>query len=86
MSTILTYVDAVPGRLYPLPTLPELQARGHHLALRCGIDDVEGMRMVGLAAEPLAGPIERFANLVPAPSASAAAPAEGRPVATTSSR
>ena len=62
MATILAYVDAVPGRLYPLvPTLLELQRRGHRLPVRCGLDDVERMRAAGLAAEPLAPPIERFA-------------------------
>jgi MGT family glycosyltransferase len=62
MATILAYVDAVPGRLYPLvPTLLELQNRGHRVAVRCGLDDVEKLRAAGLAAEPLAQPIERFA-------------------------
>jgi MGT family glycosyltransferase len=62
MASILVYVDAVPGRLYPLvPTLLELQRRGHRMALRCGLDDVERMRAAGLAAEPLAPAIERFA-------------------------
>ena len=62
MATILAYVDAVPGRLYPLvPTLLELQRRGHRVAVRCGVDDVERLRSIGLAAEPLAPSIERFA-------------------------
>lgn len=62
MATILVYVDAVPGRLYPLvPTLLELQHRGHRVAVRCGVDDVERLQATGLAAEPLASPIERFA-------------------------
>jgi MGT family glycosyltransferase len=62
MATILAYVDAVPGRLYPLiPTLLELAHRGHRVAVRCGVDDVERLRSLGLAAEPLAAPIERFA-------------------------
>jgi MGT family glycosyltransferase len=62
MASILAYVDAVPGRLYPLvTTLLELQHRGHRVAVRCGLDDVERMRVAGLAAEPLARPIERFA-------------------------
>ncbi len=62
MATILAYVDAVPGRLYPLvPTLLELQARGHRVAVRCGVDDVERLRAAGLAAESLAPEIERFA-------------------------
>jgi MGT family glycosyltransferase len=59
--TILAYVDAVPGRLYPLVlTLLELQHRGNRVAVRCGLDDVERLRSVGLAAEPLAPEIERF--------------------------
>jgi MGT family glycosyltransferase len=62
MAVILAYVDAVPGRLYPLvPTLLELARRGHRVAVRCGVDDVEQLRVAGLAAEPLAPEIERFA-------------------------
>jgi MGT family glycosyltransferase len=61
MATILAYVDAVPGRLYPLvPTMLELIRRGHRVALRCGVDDVERLRAVGLDARPLAPEIERF--------------------------
>jgi MGT family glycosyltransferase len=60
-ARFLTYVDAVPGRLYPLvATLLELQRRGHHVAVKAGIDDVERLRSAGLRAEPLAAPIERF--------------------------
>ena len=59
---VLTYVDAVPGRLYPLvATLVELAARGHRVAVRCGIDDVERLRALGLEARPLRSEIERFA-------------------------
>ena len=58
---VLTYVDAVPGRLYPLvATLVELAARGHRVAVRCGIDDV-ALRALGLEARPLRSEIERFA-------------------------
>ena len=61
MGRILAYVDAVPGRLYPLvPTLLELQRRGHGVTVRCGIDDVDRLRAAGLATEPLAPEIERF--------------------------
>lgn len=61
MSRILAYVDAVPGRLYPLvPTLLELQRRGHGVTVRCGVDDVGRLRTAGLEAEPLAPEIERF--------------------------
>lgn len=61
MARFVAYVDAVPGRLYPLvPTLLELAGRGHHLIVKAGIDDVERLSSVGLSAEPLAPPIERF--------------------------
>ena len=61
MSRFLTYVDAVPGRLYPLvPTLQELCRRGHHVTVRAGINEVQSLRSIGLEAEPLAKPIERF--------------------------
>ncbi len=61
MAVVLAYVDAVPGRLYPLvATLLELSARGHRVTVKAGIDDVERLRSVGLHAEPLARPIERF--------------------------
>ena len=60
-ATVLAYVDAVPGRLYPLvSTLLELARRGHHVAVRCGADDVERLRSVGLDARPLRREIERF--------------------------
>lgn len=61
MAAVLAYVDAVPGRLYPLvPTLQEVSRRGHRVAVRCGRDDVERLRSVGLPAESLAPEIERF--------------------------
>lgn len=61
MTRFLAYVDAVPGRLYPLvDTLVELSHRGHDVAVRCGLDDVERLRALGLDAAPLATPIERF--------------------------
>ena len=61
MSVFLAYVDAVPGRLYPLvDTLVALVRRGHRVAVRCGIDDVEHLCSVGLDARPLRGEIERF--------------------------
>ena len=61
MAVVLTYVDAVPGRLYPLvATLLELAQRGHHVAVRCGVDDVERLRALGLEARPLRPEIERF--------------------------
>jgi MGT family glycosyltransferase len=61
MSRVLAYVDAVPGRLYPLvATLLELQGRGHEVLVKAGLDDVERLRSAGLRAEPLAPPIARF--------------------------
>ena len=61
MAVVLAYVDAVPGRLYPLvSTLEELARRGHRVAVRCGIDDVERLRPLGLEVEPLRAEIERF--------------------------
>ncbi len=61
MAVVLAYVDAVPGRLYPLvATLLELADRGHHVAVRCGIDDVERLRSLGLDARSLRSEIERF--------------------------
>ena len=41
--------------------LLELKRRGHHVSVRCGVDDVPRLRAIGLATEPLAAPIERFA-------------------------
>ncbi len=61
MTRFLVYVDAVPGRLYPLvPTLLELARRGHHVTVKAGIDDVDRLRAAGLDARPLAPPIARF--------------------------
>ena len=61
MAVVLAYVDAVPGRLYPLvDMLLELGRRGHRVVVRCGIDDVERLRSVGLEARPLSREIERF--------------------------
>ena len=61
MARLLTYVDAVPGRLYPLvATLLELQRRGHAVLVKAGADDVDTLRTAGLHAEPLAPPIARF--------------------------
>ena len=61
MARFLAYVDAVPGRLYPLvPTLLELSRRGHHVTVKAGVDDIERLRSIGLNAESLAPPIERF--------------------------
>jgi MGT family glycosyltransferase len=61
MAVVLAYVDAVPGRLYPLVgTLLELTRRGNRVAVRCGSADVERLCAVGLDALPLCPEIERF--------------------------
>jgi MGT family glycosyltransferase len=61
MVRFLAYVDAVPGRLYPLvPTLLELSRRGHHVVVKAGIDDVARLRAAGLDARSLAPEIARF--------------------------
>src|SRR5512134_4058594 len=61
MAVVLAYVDAVPGRLYPLVgTLLELVRRGHRVVVRCGFDDVERLRSLGLEARPLRRELERF--------------------------
>jgi len=61
MAVVLAYVDAVPGRLYPLvATLLELAQRGHRVTVRCGIDDVERLHALGLDAHSLRREIERF--------------------------
>jgi MGT family glycosyltransferase len=61
MAVVLAYVDAVPGRLYPLvPTLLELVRRDHRVAVRCGAEQVELLRSIGIPAESIAREIERF--------------------------
>jgi hypothetical protein len=61
MARFLAYVDAVPGRLYRLvATLIELTQRRHHIAVRCGIDDVERLRPLGFDVRALRPEIERF--------------------------
>lgn len=61
MAVVFAYVDAVPGRLYPLvATLQELVRRGDRVAVRCGIDDVERLCSLGLDARPLRREIARF--------------------------
>ena len=61
MAVVLAYVDAVPGRLYPLvPTLEALSRRGHHVRIRCGVGEAELLSSLGLQAEPLVRQIEHF--------------------------
>ncbi len=60
-ATFLAYVNAVPGRLYPLVLgLMELRRRGHRVAVRCGERDVEALRSEDIPAEALAPEIARF--------------------------
>jgi MGT family glycosyltransferase len=62
MAVVLAYVDAVPGRLYPLVgTLVELARRDHRVLVRCGADDVGRLCSLGLEARALRSEIERFA-------------------------
>ena len=50
MATVLAYVEPVPGRLYPLvPTLQELQGRGHRVAVRTGAPEVDLLHSIGPA-------------------------------------
>jgi hypothetical protein len=58
--SLLAYVDAVPGRLYPMvATLEELVRRRHRVAVRCGRDDVERLRSLDLPTESIAPEIVR---------------------------
>ena len=61
MVRFLAYVDAVPGRLYPVvPTLLELVRRGHRVVVQAGVDDVARLRAAGLDARSLAPQIAQF--------------------------
>jgi MGT family glycosyltransferase len=58
---VLAYIEPVAGRLYPLvPTLQELQRRGHRVVVRSGAAEVELVRSVGIDAEPLGPELVRF--------------------------
>lgn len=55
MATILAYIEPVPGRVYPvIPTLQELQRRGHRVTVRTGRKEVALLRSLGIDAEELA--------------------------------
>lgn len=59
MARILAYTSPARGHLFPLvPTLQELQRRGHDLALRTLAPEVGRMRELGLPTEPLAEDVE----------------------------
>jgi UDP:flavonoid glycosyltransferase YjiC (YdhE family) len=61
MGTVLAYVEPVPGRLYPLvPTLQELQRRGHRVAVRTGAAEVDLLHSIGIEADLLAPDLVRF--------------------------
>lgn len=61
MSTILAYTSPAVGHLFPMtPLLLELQRRGHFVHVRTLADQVEGMRRLGLHAEPIAPEIEEL--------------------------
>lgn len=59
MSKILVYTSPARGHLYPLvPTLEELRRRGHQLSVRTLASEVDRVRALGLAAEPISAAIE----------------------------
>jgi MGT family glycosyltransferase len=61
MATVLAYVEPVPGRLYPLvPTLQELQRRGHRAVVRTGAAEAELLRSIAIDAGPLGPELVRF--------------------------
>lgn len=59
MATILVYTSPARGHLFPLvPTLQELQRRGHHVAVRTLGAEVDRMVELGFSAAPIASEIE----------------------------
>lgn len=59
MSKILVYTSPARGHLYPLvPTLTELQRRGHAIAVRTLAAEVERVRALGFGAEAIDPAIE----------------------------
>lgn len=59
MAGVLVYTSPARGHLFPLvPTLLELQHRGHGVSLRTYSPEVERMRGLGFRTEALAGGIE----------------------------
>ena len=61
MGTILAYIEPVAGRLYPLvPTLQELQRRGHRVAVHTGEAQVDLLHSIGIEGSLLAPELVRF--------------------------
>jgi MGT family glycosyltransferase len=59
MARHLAYTSPARGHLYPIvPTLLELQARGHEVHVRTLSSELGALRALGLHAEPLAAEIE----------------------------
>ena len=59
MARILVYTSPARGHIYPLvPTLLELQRRGHQVAVRTMAAEVERLRGMGMAAAAMAPAIE----------------------------
>lgn len=59
MSKILVYTSPARGHLYPLvPTLEELRRRGHAVVVRTLSTEVERLRALGFAAEPIDAAVE----------------------------
>ena len=59
MAKVLVYTSPARGHLYPItPTLDELRARGHDVAVRTLASQVEIMRARGFGAAPIAPAIE----------------------------
>ena len=59
MSKILVYTSPARGHLYPLiPTLEELRRRGHTVVVRTLRSELERVRALGLAAEPISSAVE----------------------------
>lgn len=59
MSKVLVYTSPARGHVYPLvPTLEELRRRGHAVAIRTLSTEVERLRALGFAAEPIAAAVE----------------------------
>lgn len=59
MARILVYTSPARGHLFPLvPTLQELQGRGHEIVLRTLAPEVERMRALGFRTEALGASVE----------------------------
>lgn len=59
MSTFLTYTSPARGHIFPLvPTLFELQSRGHTVVTRTISHEVDRLRQEGLSCEPISPEVE----------------------------